>query len=119
FNTPETMPEEEEPLSFAESPEEPPAEEMVAVEENRIAAEPAGDPEPPAEMESTPEVVVFATPDDAAPGDAVSDVALDDIPNDVQPFAPEDVASPRHFAADNDLALQPTFEPSDASSGVA
>jgi len=119
FNTPTTMPEEEEPLSFAESPAEPSVEGMAAIEEDEIAAEPARDPGPPAEVESTPDVAAAATLDDAAPADVVSDDAPDDIPIDVQPFALEDMASPRHFAADDDLALQPTFEPSDVSSGAA
>jgi hypothetical protein len=41
---------------------------------------------------------------------ASADDVSDDIPVDIQPFAPEDIASSREFLADNDLALQPSSE---------
>jgi hypothetical protein len=53
-------------------------------------------------------------PDDpveaARPDDPLAVVSAD-IPPDVQPFAPEESVSPRQFAAENDLALQPVSAP--------
>jgi hypothetical protein len=120
-----TSPEEEEPLAFVETDDH----EVVvqpAAESVKIDAEPVLDavvPEPvAAEPDTTDDLTTESAPTEPAPSEPEAPLAAtqdestpddlaEDIPLDIQPFAPEDIVTSRHFAAGNDLALQPAVDP--------